>query len=111
MRYCAPCKAGSWCRRSWVLRMALEITAVLDWEWAHAGEPVEDLAWCEWIVRMHDPRQAGLLAARFPAPGPGSADSPLAAGRARVLARLVVTQARRSPGKSRQWTGPPAPSR
>jgi len=28
-------------------------TAVLDWEWAHAGDPVEDLAWCEWIVRMH----------------------------------------------------------
>src|ERR1700733_3554689 len=23
----------------------LQITAVLDWEWAHAGEPAEDLAW------------------------------------------------------------------
>ena len=32
-----------------------EITAVLDWEWAHAGHPVEDIAWCEWIVRMHQP--------------------------------------------------------
>ncbi|HEX6686951.1 MAG TPA: phosphotransferase [Candidatus Limnocylindrales bacterium] len=30
-----------------------EVTAVLDWEWAHAGNPVRDLAWCEWIVRMH----------------------------------------------------------
>jgi aminoglycoside phosphotransferase (APT) family kinase protein len=30
-------------------------TAVLDWEWAHPGEPVEDLAWCEWIIRMHHP--------------------------------------------------------
>jgi aminoglycoside phosphotransferase (APT) family kinase protein len=29
--------------------------AVLDWEWAHAGDPVEDLAWCEWIIRMHHP--------------------------------------------------------
>lgn len=29
------------------------VTAILDWEWAHAGRPVEDLAWCEWIVRMH----------------------------------------------------------
>jgi Ser/Thr protein kinase RdoA (MazF antagonist) len=29
------------------------VTAVLDWEWAHAGHPVEDLAWCEWILRMH----------------------------------------------------------
>ena len=35
-----------------------EITAVLDWEWAHAGDPVEDLAWCEWIMRMHHPRDA-----------------------------------------------------
>jgi hypothetical protein len=24
--------------------------AVIDWEWAHAGDPVEDLAWCEWIT-------------------------------------------------------------
>lgn len=32
-----------------------EVTAVLDWEWAHLGRPVEDLAWCEWIVRMHHP--------------------------------------------------------
>jgi aminoglycoside phosphotransferase (APT) family kinase protein len=29
--------------------------AVLDWEWAHVGDPVEDLAWCEWIIRMHHP--------------------------------------------------------
>ena len=32
-----------------------EATAVLDWEFAHLGDPVEDLAWCEWIVRMHHP--------------------------------------------------------
>ncbi len=40
---------------------AREVTAVLDWEWAHAGAPVEDLAWCEWIVRMHHPGDAGAL--------------------------------------------------
>ncbi len=40
---------------------ARDITAVLDWEWAHAGHPVEDLAWCEWIIRMHHPGQAGSL--------------------------------------------------
>jgi aminoglycoside phosphotransferase (APT) family kinase protein len=28
---------------------------VVDWEFAHLGDPVEDLAWCEWIVRMHHP--------------------------------------------------------
>ena len=32
---------------------ASAVTAVLDWEWAHPGDLVEDLAWCEWIVRMH----------------------------------------------------------
>jgi hypothetical protein len=42
-----------------------EITAVLDWEWAHAGDPAEDLAWCEWIVRMHHPRRVSLLGEFF----------------------------------------------
>jgi Phosphotransferase enzyme family len=23
------------------------VTGLLDWEWAHAGGPIEDLAWCE----------------------------------------------------------------
>lgn len=45
----------------------LRITAVLDWEWAHPGRPVEDLAWCEWIIRMHHPGQASLLGAFFAA--------------------------------------------
>ena len=31
----------------------LKVTAVLDWEFAHHGDPIEDLAWAEWIVRMH----------------------------------------------------------
>jgi aminoglycoside phosphotransferase (APT) family kinase protein len=47
----------------------LDITAVLDWEWAHAGDPVEDLAWCEWIVRMHHPRLVSLLDVLFDAYG------------------------------------------
>ncbi len=49
--------------------VTLEITAVLDWEWAHAGDPIEDLAWCEWIVRMHHPHHAGLLGQFFGAYG------------------------------------------
>ncbi|HEX3390456.1 MAG TPA: aminoglycoside phosphotransferase family protein [Streptosporangiaceae bacterium] len=48
---------------------SLEITAVLDWEWAHAGNPVEDLAWCEWIVRMHHPGQVSVLGEFFGAYG------------------------------------------
>lgn len=31
------------------------VTGLLDWEWAHPGDPIEDLAWCEWIVRRHHP--------------------------------------------------------
>jgi tRNA A-37 threonylcarbamoyl transferase component Bud32 len=36
-------------------------TAILDWEWAHPGRPVEDLAWCEWIIRSHHPEHVSLL--------------------------------------------------
>lgn len=32
-----------------------QVIAVLDWEWAHAEDPIEDLAWCEWVVRMNHP--------------------------------------------------------
>jgi tRNA A-37 threonylcarbamoyl transferase component Bud32 len=38
---------------------------VLDWEFAHDGDPVEDLAWAEWIVRMHHPQAVADLAALF----------------------------------------------
>ncbi len=39
-----------------------EVAAVLDWEFAHRGEVIEDVAWCEWIVRMHHgDRQADLV--------------------------------------------------
>ena len=40
--------------------VTFQATAVVDWEFAHLGDRVEDLAWCEWIVRMHHPgyRQA-----------------------------------------------------
>jgi tRNA A-37 threonylcarbamoyl transferase component Bud32 len=41
------------------------VTAVVDWEFAHYGDPVEDLAWCEWIVRMHHPDRIEALAAFF----------------------------------------------
>lgn len=41
------------------------VTGIVDWEWTHAGDPVEDLAWCEWIVRMHHPAQAGALGGFF----------------------------------------------
>jgi tRNA A-37 threonylcarbamoyl transferase component Bud32 len=42
-------------------------TAVLDWEFAAIPrtDDVVDLAWCEWIVRMHHPEHAGALDALF----------------------------------------------
>ncbi|WP_425825356.1 phosphotransferase family protein [Streptomyces fractus] len=38
-----------------------DVTAVVDWEFAHFGPPVEDLAWCEWIVRTHHPAHRDAL--------------------------------------------------
>jgi hypothetical protein len=42
-----------------------EVSAVLDWEFAHEGDPVEDLAWAEWIVRMHHAEAVGAPVALF----------------------------------------------
>ena len=41
------------------------VVALMDWEFAHMGDPVEDLAWAEWIVRMHHPAAIGALHALF----------------------------------------------
>ena len=37
------------------------VTALLDWEFAHLGDPIEDLAWCEWIIRTHHPEHTDAL--------------------------------------------------
>jgi aminoglycoside phosphotransferase (APT) family kinase protein len=50
-------------------RAAEEVVAIVDWEWAHAGDPAEDLAWCEWIVRMHHPAHVAALGSLFDAYG------------------------------------------
>jgi Phosphotransferase enzyme family len=34
----------------------IRVSGVLDWELAHIGSAVEDLAWTEWIIRTHHPR-------------------------------------------------------
>jgi aminoglycoside phosphotransferase len=44
---------------------AERVTALLDWEWAHAGDPVEDLAWCEFIIRLHHAAEMASLAAFY----------------------------------------------
>ncbi|RNI25250.1 phosphotransferase family protein [Flexivirga caeni] len=39
--------------------------AVLDWEFSSIGQPITDIAWCEWIVRMHHPDSVSALPAFF----------------------------------------------
>jgi aminoglycoside phosphotransferase len=63
---------------------ALAVTAVLDWEFAHLGDPVEDLAWCEWIVRTHHPEHVRSLGRFFTAYG-----APVPAWPARRAAMLA----------------------
>lgn len=47
------------------------VTALLDWEFAHVRSPVEDLAWAEWIVRMHHPDHVDALPELFNSSGLG----------------------------------------
>ena len=45
------------------------VTGVVDWESAHIGSPIEDLAWTEWIVRMHHRAAKDALDELFAAAG------------------------------------------
>jgi len=45
------------------------VTGVVDWESAHIGSPIEDLAWTEWIIRMHHPDAKDALEELFVAAG------------------------------------------
>lgn len=42
-----------------------EVLAVFDWELCRLGSATEDLAWAEWIVRMHHPAVVPLLGELF----------------------------------------------
>ena len=42
-----------------------ETSTLLDWEFAHLGDPVEDLAWAEWIVRIHHPGHSDAIPELF----------------------------------------------
>jgi aminoglycoside phosphotransferase (APT) family kinase protein len=39
----------------------LDVSGVLDWEFASPGVPISDLAWAQWIVRIHHPHAVGSL--------------------------------------------------
>lgn len=45
------------------------VAALLDWEFCGVGSAIGDVAWCEWIVRMHHPAAVKSLAAFFDAYG------------------------------------------
>ncbi|MEU4620523.1 phosphotransferase [Actinoplanes sp. NPDC023801] len=79
-----------------------EVTAICDWEWAHPGEAIEDLAWTEWIVRRHHPGDVGALAQLFDAYGSEPAWS------ARKAAMLAICRRMRDrpgndPGDAAHW--------
>jgi aminoglycoside phosphotransferase (APT) family kinase protein len=45
------------------------VAGVLDWEMTHIGFPIEDVAWAEWIIRMHHPDAQNDLPELFTASG------------------------------------------
>jgi aminoglycoside phosphotransferase (APT) family kinase protein len=85
---------------------AMQVAAVLDWEWAHAGNSVEDLAWCEWIVRMHHPGDVSLLGFFFDAYGGAIPRWPdrqqVMVGRCRFMLELCHRQEPGGPAET-QW--------
>ncbi|NUR69918.1 MAG: phosphotransferase [Hamadaea sp.] len=45
------------------------VVALLDWEWAHPGPPITDIAWLEWVVRHHYPAAVSGIPALYEAYG------------------------------------------
>ena len=74
-----------------------EVLAVLDWEMVHRGDPVEDLAWAEWIVRTHHVDRVSALPSLFDGFGERPAWS------ARQAAMLTACQ--RMLELARRWPG------
>lgn len=48
---------------------SMAVTALVDWEFSGVGPAIDDVAWCEWIVRMHHRAAVGSLPAFFEAYG------------------------------------------
>lgn len=77
-----------------------EALAVVDWEWCHRGSAIEDLAWAEWIVRMHHRAAPPHLGELFA----GYGDRPAWPERKAAMLRIC----RRYREFSRQWPNPDA---
>ncbi|GIF41354.1 phosphotransferase [Actinoplanes xinjiangensis] len=78
------------------------VTAIVDWEWAHTGETIEDLAWTEWIVRRHHRDDTGALTHLFTAYG---STPPWPARQAACLARCRALRDRpgNDPADAAHW--------
>ncbi|MFC5662597.1 phosphotransferase [Kitasatospora misakiensis] len=63
---------------------------MVDWEFAHLGDAVEDLAWCEWIVRTHHAEHRRELDHFFHAYGGPVPGWPVR--RAAILARCAALE-------------------
>lgn len=61
------------------------IRAVLDWEAAYIGDPVTDLAWCEWQFRMRHPHNTWAVSRLFE----GYGTTPGASEREQALAKRI----------------------
>jgi Ser/Thr protein kinase RdoA (MazF antagonist) len=63
------------------------IVLLADWEWSTVGSPIVDLAWAEFIVRMHHPRHRHCLPALFD----GYGERPAWSERQAAMARRATT--------------------
>lgn len=78
-------------------KATVEPTALLDWELAHVGDPDEDIAWAEWIVRTHHPHLVPYLPALFAGYGSEPAW--------RVRRERMLDKCRWALGFVRRWPG------
>jgi len=45
---------GDYCLPNFIfISQPLTLEAIIEWEWAHLGDAVEDPSWMEWHIRMH----------------------------------------------------------
>lgn len=75
----------------------IRVSAILDWEWASAGDFVDDLAWCEWIIRMHHAEHRDALGELFDAYGVYPSWTQRHSAMVRKMQSLLAFSERRDP--------------
>lgn len=79
------------------------VSALVGWEHARRGEPLEDLAWAEWTVRMRHPEAAWALDALFEGYGAHPAWDERREAMLALCARMA--DAADSPALADMWEG------